>query len=81
MIPQNGLHMIFPNVSGVVTIFFQSFCNGYCFAGNILSLIRTFELSLLFGYAIFVSIETVNNIDPIIDSCGVLTESIAALRG
>ena len=46
-------HMIFPNVSCVVAIFFQSFCNGYSFAGHILSLIRTFELSLFFGYARF----------------------------
>ena len=67
-------HMIFSNMSGVITIFFQSFRNGHRITGHILSLAWTCELSLLLGDArLLVSVQVSNNVDPIIDSGGILT--------
>ena len=66
--------VIFSNMSGLVSIFFQGFGNGYGFACNILPLGWAGEISLFFGYAwLLVPVEVSNDVNSVMHSGRVLT--------
>jgi hypothetical protein len=66
-------HMIFSNMSGVVSIFFQSFRNGYGLRSYILTLTWAGELGFFFGDAwLSISVQVSDYINAVVYSCRIL---------